>query len=278
MHRTADIARTANIDFEIRSPDQVRAHIPQIKLNGDEAIGYEPTAGIVMCEQAVATQLELARQAGATTLVNTTVIAVEPDGDGARVETADGRYWADRVLVATGAWFADLAPAVDAAAVAVTRQAVFWFQVERPQDFSVDRFPFIMWPGQTIADYLAAFPIAPGARGALKLMGEQFHETTSPDTVDRTVRPEEAHDLYERLVRTRLDGVTPTVLDSAVCLYTSTRTDDFLIDHHLGSEHILFASPCSGHGFKHSTALGESMVGHLFGIEDGRDLSPFMRN
>jgi sarcosine oxidase len=253
------------------------AHVPQVRLQGDEAIGFEPTGGIVMCERAIATQLQLASAAGAVTVVNTAVTSVAPRTDSVRVETANDRYIADKVIVATGAWFPELAPAVDAAAVSVTRQVVFWFEVDDAATFGADRFPFVMWPGETIADYSAVFPIDPHGRAGLKILGEQFHTTTTPQAVDRRVSDSEVADFYGRLVAPRLDGVRPSVVHRAVCLYTNTIDDHFLIDFHPASDRILLASPCSGHGFKHSTALGEAMVAAVAG-SPGLDLSPFVRH
>jgi sarcosine oxidase len=37
----------------------------------------------------------------------------------------------------------------------------------------------------------------------------------------------------------------------------------FLIDFHPSHPHVLLASPCSGHGFKFSAALGEVMANLL---------------
>ena len=49
----------------------------------------------------------------------------------------------------------------------------------------------------------------------------------------------------------------------------------FVIDRHPYHDSVLIVSPCSGHGFKHSAAIGES-VAQL--VLDGRseiDLGPF---
>ncbi|MFT4989121.1 MAG: sarcosine oxidase [Acidimicrobiales bacterium] len=277
VDRTADVAATASIPFELRTPKQVQDHVPRVQLQGDEKIGFEPTGGIVMCELAVKTQLDLACVSGAKMVINTPVVAIEPSHGGATVHTARAHYWGQNVLVATGAWFPDLAPLVDAQAVTVTRQTVFWFHVDQPEDFAAEHFPFILWPGETIAEYSAVFPMPPGGRPGLKLLGEQFVETTTAETVDRQVQQHEVDDFYSRLVAPRLTGVHPTIAHSAVCLYTSTNDDRFLIDRHPDSAQIMLASPCSGHGFKHSTALAEAMVGSLTGAAGALDLSSFMR-
>ena len=69
----------------------------------------------------------------------------------------------------------------------------------------------------------------------------------------------------------------PTCVDATVCLYTNTPDDHFLVDTHPASDRILYASPCSGHGFKHSTALGEALVQQVTTGRSAIDLSPFAR-
>ena len=49
-------------------------------------------------------------------------------------------------------------------------------------------------------------------------------------------------------------------LRTEVCLYTEAPRGRFIIDTHPDSENILYASACSGHGFKHSAALGEALA------------------
>jgi len=64
----------------------------------------------------------------AETTVNVAVRAIRLATDGVHVVTDGDSYFGDRVIVATGAWFPELAPKPDAKAVTVTRQAVFFFE------------------------------------------------------------------------------------------------------------------------------------------------------
>ena len=41
------------------------------------------------------------------------------------------------------------------------------------------------------------------------------------------------------------------------CTYTDTQDDGFVIDRHPELERLIVVSACSGHGFKHSLAVGE---------------------
>jgi glycine/D-amino acid oxidase-like deaminating enzyme len=69
--------------------------------------------------------------------------------------------------------------------------------------------------------------------------------------------------------------VGTTLLRSEVCLYTNTRDEHFWLDWQDGSQRILVASACSGHGFKFSPVLGEAIANALTGSPQAFDLSLF---
>jgi sarcosine oxidase len=63
--------------------------------------------------------------------------------------------------------------------------------------------------------------------------------------------------------------------DARVCLYTNTPDGHFVIDHHPGNARVILASPCSGHGFKFATAVGEALADIVTNGRSRFDLSPF---
>ena len=65
------------------------------------------------------------------------------------------------------------------------------------------------------------------------------------------------------------------VLESDVCLFTNTPDHDFVIDFHPRHPQVLISSPCSGHGFKFASALGELQAALLIDGTSRFDLSPF---
>jgi sarcosine oxidase len=93
--------------------------------------------------------------------------------------------------------------------------------------------------------------------------------------MDRTVSAAEEQDMYEHQVHGRIAGVTSKVVKSAVCAYTVTPDRHFIIDEHPSLQHTLVVSACSGHGFKHSAALGEAFAQWCMRGSTDLDLSSF---
>ena len=58
-------------------------------------------------------------------------------------------------------------------------------------------------------------------------------------------------------------------------MYTVTPDSGFVVDHHPEHEHVTLMSPCSGHGFKHSAALGEAVAQVIVDGSSSLDLAPF---
>jgi glycine/D-amino acid oxidase-like deaminating enzyme len=65
------------------------------------------------------------------------------------------------------------------------------------------------------------------------------------------------------------------ILDRATCVYTNTPDHDFLLDRHPVHPNVIIASPCSGHGFKFSSAIGEILADLMTTGETSFDLGPF---
>jgi sarcosine oxidase len=65
------------------------------------------------------------------------------------------------------------------------------------------------------------------------------------------------------------------VVETAVCMYTNTPDENFLIDRHPAHARVILASPCSGHGFKFSSAIGEQLALLATDARLPFDLSPF---
>ena len=275
VQRTADVAGQANIPFEIRTPAEVRQHIPNVLIRDKDEAGYEPSGGVVLSERAIATQLKLAHTLGATTQLNEPVVDIIFNADSVTVVTEHDRYQAEKVIISAGAWMRDFLPAPKKDLLRVTRQVVYWFEVEDAAVFSTDRFPFLLWLGDTTEDYMGIFPMAPNTMPGIKLLTEQFHTATDPVSVSRAVTQAEIDHFYHEFVARKLRGVTPNCIKAAVCLYTNTPDEHFLIDFHPDSDRVVVASPCSGHGFKHSAAIGEAMVQLAMTGKSEIDLSSF---
>jgi sarcosine oxidase len=62
------------------------------------------------------------------------------------------------------------------------------------------------------------------------------------------------------------------------CMFTNTPDEHFILDTLPGFKEVVVASPCSGHGFKFSSAIGEILADLTMNRHPKFDLSPFTIN
>jgi len=273
---TVAAAQMYDIPHELWDAGQIRRRFPQFIVADDESGYFEPGAGFVRPEECVRVQLGLAERHGAALHRGELATAFDASDRGVTVTTSQGQYSADRLVVAAGPWLPDLVDASVAAHLTIYRQVLCWFDIDGPvTPFLPENFPVFIWELQGKRQGLYGFPAVDGARGGLKVATEQYDATTTPDAVDRQVSAEETRAIFAEYVEPCLSGLSSKCVKAATCLYTVTPDFGFVIDTLPGADRVIVASPCSGHGFKHSAAIGEALAQLVMDGSSRLDLRPF---
>jgi len=264
-------AREHHLPHEILNAHETRQRFPAFEPRGDLVAVFDPNAGYLDPEACVAAHLEAAVGAGAETRFDEPVIDWRAGRDNVEVRTTANTYSANRLLLATGAWTAALVPELQLP-LSIERQVVFWLEPDGTREFESARFPIYAYeykPGHICY----GFPRLPrGVKASVMHSGEI---ATGPDQVRRTVDDNEIQALRDAL-RPVLPGLaTAPVRDSGTCLFTNTPDHDFVIDWHPSHPNVLISSPCSGHGFKFASAIGELQADLLTGVTARLDTAPF---
>ena len=84
-------------------------------------------------------------------------------------------------------------------------------------------------------------------------------DRTEADRLDRELRQGE-DERVRRFVRRYLPGGEGPLRDWKVCMYTKTPDEHFIVDRHPRYPGVVFASACSGHGFKFASVMGEVLA------------------
>ncbi len=274
MTQTRDAARQYGLAHELLDATEVRRRYPQFTPQEDTIGYFEPGGGYLNPERCVAAQLTRAEALGVHTRLGTVVRSLERDGGGVRILTDGGDILAGQVIVTAGAWAPGLLGAPFDRLLSPTRQVMHWFPVVDHAAHWIESPVYIWAHGPKPNDFFYGFPSLPGS-GTVKAAGEQYDASVDPDRVERRVGAGEAQADYSTHFAGRLSGLRPEPVKSVTCLYTVTPDSNFLIDRHPENERILVASPCSGHGFKHSAAVGEALAQVVSEGQSRIDLSAF---
>jgi sarcosine oxidase len=260
LETTIAAAEKFGIKHRVLDADKIAAAYPQFILDGSERGYFEDEAGFLRPELGVATQLSLAEKLGVDIHRNERVLRIEKDGTGVKVTTDIASYRAATAIISAGPWVSEFVRSPVADVFKVYRQVLYWFNVSAAyEEYALGAFPIFIWSfGRFDGDFVYGFPAINGRDGGLKVASEVFHETTTPERASRSVTDEETASVFSNYISGKLVGVGDRCVRSAVCLYTSTPDSNFVIDWL--DENVLLASPCSGHGFKHSAAIGETLA------------------
>lgn len=262
LDATVAAARSAGVSYEILDSATLRSRYPALNVaDGDQAY-HDTVGGFARPENCVTAQLRAAVARGADLRLGETVLSyVQQDGS-VSVATDKQTYSASQLIMAAGAWLpAMLKPAL-AANFMITRQVLYWFRARSEAahaEFSPERFPVYIWQ-LPAPQSIYGFPATGGLDEGVKLATEQYDVATTPDSVSRIVPRDEVRAMYETYVEPFFPGLSPVCVRSKTCLYTWVDKARFIIDRHPDSDRIIVASPCSGHGFKHSAGIGELLA------------------
>jgi sarcosine oxidase len=279
LEQTRDIAARHGIAHENLDGAELRRRFPMFAAGETARAYYEPEAGYVRPEAAVAAQLNLAAQAGGRLRFAETVLEWHASPEGVQVQTEGGVHDADQLVLCSGPWIRQLLPE-GRDMFAVYRQLLFWFPIAA-QPPALGEMPIFVWDfGGERTDFVHldgfyGFPPLAGVSGGVKVATEQFEHTTEPDGAQHPATSEQAAHMRRDVVGERLSWLGATPLRTVSCLYTSTRGSRFVIDRHPVHENVMIVSACSGHGFKHSAAVGEAVAEWMAGQSPRVDLGPF---
>jgi sarcosine oxidase len=176
------------------------------------------------------------------------------------------------MIVTAGPWMADFFPQL-APLLQVERQVLLWFQANTPLIFAPERFPIHLWEYEPDKMFYGFPDLGAGVKVAFHHQGE----LTRAGGVNRTVTESDIKAMRALLAR-YLPAANGAFLRGTVCLYTNTADGHFILDRHPETDRVILASPCSGHGFKFASAIGEVLADLVLDSQSTFDLSLFRLN
>jgi sarcosine oxidase len=268
-------AREHGLPHEILTSSAVHDRFPAFELAPNLVAVMDPRAGYLDPEACNRAHIDAARNEGGEAHFDEPLLEWNPDGDGVRVRTQSGSYTADHLVLAGGAWTSSLTPDLGLP-LTVERQTVFWFAPDSLNS-SYDAADFPIYAYEYKAGHICyGFPRLPrGMKASVMHSGELERDAES---VRRTVKDDEVKPLRAALRPVLPELAEAAVRESGLCIFTNTPDHDFIIDFHPEHRQVLISSPCSGHGFKFASAVGELQADLITGGKPRFDISPFKAN
>lgn len=249
-------SRQHSLDHELIDHKQLAERFPQFELPDNYLGLWDPHAGFLLSELAVATYAEFALRHGAELHGHEPVVSWEKSGNGVKVTTPKAHYQAGSLVLCGGAWSNRLVRDLGVP-LRVTRQVLGWLWPRDPDAFSLGTLP--VWAIEDEkGNFYYGFPMMAGSLG-MKVGHHWQAAETDPDHVEREPVDGDEDD-FRPMIRQFVPAADGPLLSLAVCLYTNTPDSHFILDRHPRHPNVVIACGFSGHGFKFASVMGEALA------------------
>jgi len=267
-------AETHNVPYEYLISKEIAKRFPALKPTEDTVAVVEQSAGILFPEKCIKTNLDLANKNGARLLFGEAVQSIKQKNNHVEIVTNKNVFQTEKLIVSVGAWLNDLLPELKLP-LNIKRQVLFWFKNENKQMqqfIEPEQLPIFIWEYSSPHIFYGFPNLGSGIKIALHHEGQSIH----PDLLSKEVYEDEIKQMKNIL--DKYFNVDTRFSSSDVCMYTNTPDEHFIIDYYPSHQNIIIASPCSGHGFKFSSAIGKILCDMTLEKQLSFDISPFSIN
>ncbi|MFD5225938.1 N-methyl-L-tryptophan oxidase [Microbacterium sp. NPDC058342] len=245
-----------DLPYELLDAKDLRERFPQHHIEDRDRGVLDPGTGVVRPELAIRLSVEAAQRAGAEVRIGVRATRITERSGGVDVQLSDGStVSAAQVIVAVGAWTAHLL--TDYAVPLIVRRAVLSWFTPRPgaeRLFTPDVFPVFTRELDELSGWGA--PVIDEYAVKIGLHDQAGFEIDDPTANDPRVADWEL-ERVEAFCAAQFADLIPVAQHARGCMITLTPDERFAIGRPEAGSRIVTLAACSGHGFKHSAAVGE---------------------
>lgn len=259
-----------DVPYEVLNAAEVKKRWPQFDIPNAVDTVYTADTGIAHAAKTVAALQNLARSHGASIKDNARVDRVTPTATGGvDIETSNGTFHADKVILATDAWTNKLlAPLGLRIPLTVMQEQVTYFKPTDVAAFENGRFPTWIWGGDPT---FYGFPTY--GEPTIKAARDYAMNLMDPDR--RTfVHSQELLDQLCSFMSKFMPDKTRQPLRTVTCQYTITPDRRFIITP-LEKHRDIIVGLGAAHAFKFAPAFGRVLAELAVDGKTKEDISKF---
>ncbi|OIK13137.1 N-methyltryptophan oxidase [Bacillus sp. MUM 116] len=264
-------SKTYSLPLDVLDCNEVNKRWPGITLPNEYIGCFEPTSGVLKCEDCIAAYRELAEQHGTSILSHSRVKEISVHDNGVTIKTDHQTLYSDALVVSAGAWSGSLLSMLGLnLPLQPTRKTFAWFDAN-DDFFHHNDFPAFSF--ETAQGLYYGFPSIHGS--GLKVGRHDGGEKINPD-VSIPGFGQLAED--EADLKEFLHHYIPSIQHlkyGKTCMYTLTPDEDFIIDLHPHYSNVAIAAGFSGHGFKFSSVVGKILSELIISGKTEQNISSF---
>lgn len=246
---------------------------PDFQVPEDYIGLLEPDAGVVFPENILRNIRDKATTLGAELVVNSPVMEIQINENDVEVRTSSMSFTADKLIVTAGAYSNKIFSQIGLEHVRLepTRRTVGWFYSDEHY-YKADVFPGFF--GDTEVGIYYGFPSINGEGVKVGRYFDMGHY--EPEFIIKEFGAYE-HDQtdLEEFLDEYMPKANKRFNRGAVCMFTNTSDENFILDQHPEHDHVIIGAGFSGHGFKFSPTIGRILADLAQKGETDFDISSF---
>jgi sarcosine oxidase len=260
LREVADSASTHHLEVESLTAAEVHRRYPVFKIPENHAGLLDAQAGWLDVDASITSSLAYARSLGVECRFDQPVKGWDASEQEVHIHLEKESITAAQLIVTAGAWAGALLADLQLP-LTVKRKVVAWFDPLAPELFAPDRVPVFAFP----ENFTYGFPNLPGlgVRLAEHLGGDYLPDADSPVSPPGPADLDPLAAIAARYIPGLADShdqARSRITRSAICLYTMTPDEDFIVDHHPKFKNVIFAAGFSGHGFKFAPSIAVALA------------------
>jgi glycine/D-amino acid oxidase-like deaminating enzyme len=257
-------ARKHGMDYEYLSTDDLKERFPLIHASDLHHAYFDPFGGYLKARESVQLVVETFISTGGSFIQAAAAPGDVTNSEMSQLKLSNGEMLrADAYVFACGSWLSKIFESSLPGLIQCTKQEVYYFGVPADMAAQFDKLP--VWVDVDGKDFYYGIPgnQMRGFKLGVDIRGKAFDPTShdhvpDPDTLKKA----------RTFIAHRFPGLANApVVESRVCPYENSPDGNFVFDLLPGTKNAFILGGGSGHGFKHSPALGHHVAEVLSGAE-----------
>jgi sarcosine oxidase len=241
------------LPYEILDRGQLDSRFPAFNMGDGVRAVFEPDGCVLLSADGITALHRAAVAHGAHLRTGERVCSWQQDDASVEVQTDQGTYTADRLVLTLGAWNADFL-GLDLP-LEVERQVLVTFDTPEHNE----QLPCLFARSSVDGEEEVGFYGAPEPDGRYKFALHHGGITGHPDELSSEVTAEDIERIRAE-VRERLPQIADLPAEAKSCMYTNTPDHHWILDVHPEAPRVVYSAGCSGRGFRYSPAIGEALA------------------